>query len=393
MTAEWLVLGMALIVLQASLLSLWVVVRLPQAPLRPVPFSGADLCALFAIQAGVLFFCLLLFSNPLRGGKNPAATDASTSATGTAVSAVSSTTAESTSAVAASTSVATSAAESTTPESTPAASPVVASATAATSVEASTPAAGAASASGVTDVAATETSSEATGTASAAAAKSAGKGGDGKPLTAEGMARNLQLDLMFKFLGLTAMVAFLFARGATWADLGLVDQPEHLFRDVRWGCFAFLAVMPWALAIKTVAVQLSDKEDVVVHPIIQLLQSGGSSGLWVLSGMAVLVSAPLWEEFVFRQLLQGWGEAREQELRERRGFAWANGTISLVLTAVLFAFVHASWPDPLPLLPVAIGLGWLRLKTQGLVASMTMHFLVNFLTFCGLLVPVLIKGA
>lgn len=382
MTAEWLVLGMALIVLQASLLSLWVVVRLPQATLRPVPFSGPDLLALFAIQAGVLFLFVLLYGGPPRGEKATASAAAATSsAANTASSAPSSTTTETTNASTASTSAATSAGESATAGASPAA----------TSTEPSSPPiAGAASASAATGVAATEATSDSAGTA---APTTAGKGAAEKPITAETMARSLQLDLQFKFLGLAAMIAFLLVRGASWADLGLVDQPENLFRDVRWGCFAFLAVMPWALAIKTVAVQLSDKADVVVHPIIQLLQSGGSSWLWVLSGMAVLVSAPLWEEFVFRQLLQGWGEAREQELRERRGFAWANGTISLCLTAVLFAFVHASWPDPLPLLPVAIGLGWLRLKTQGLVASMTMHFLVNFLTFCGLLVPVLIKGA
>jgi membrane protease YdiL (CAAX protease family) len=47
-------------------------------------------------------------------------------------------------------------------------------------------------------------------------------------------------------------------------------------------------------------------------------------------------------------------------------------------SAVLFAWVHASvWPTPIPLLVLALGLGWLARSTGNLAGPILVHALFN----------------
>jgi hypothetical protein len=51
-------------------------------------------------------------------------------------------------------------------------------------------------------------------------------------------------------------------------------------------------------------------------------------------------------------------------------------------TAALFANVHAAvWPSPICLFVLALGLGWLAYRTQGIVAPIVMHMLFNLVAF------------
>ena len=55
-------------------------------------------------------------------------------------------------------------------------------------------------------------------------------------------------------------------------------------------------------------------------------------------------------------------------------------------TAVLFAAVHSGvWPSPIPLLPLALALGWLAYRTQSLTAPFVLHGLFNAVTALALL--------
>ena len=54
-------------------------------------------------------------------------------------------------------------------------------------------------------------------------------------------------------------------------------------------------------------------------------------------------------------------------------------------TAALFANVHAAvWPSPICLFVLALGLGWLAYRTQGIIAPMVMHMLFNSVAFAEL---------
>ncbi|MHC4398836.1 MAG: lysostaphin resistance A-like protein [Planctomycetota bacterium] len=93
----------------------------------------------------------------------------------------------------------------------------------------------------------------------------------------------------------------------------------------------------------TPAGKSDDKEtESVEHPVIVLLRADGSLGAWLLCGVAVVVVAPAFEEFLFRLLLQGWLEAQERRVRRRvpslRRFL--PGLVPVVLASLLFAGVH-----------------------------------------------------
>ncbi len=66
-------------------------------------------------------------------------------------------------------------------------------------------------------------------------------------------------------------------------------------------------------------------------------------------------------------------------------WADANATLAILGTAMLFAAFHGqNWPAPLPLLLLALVLGWLAQRTQSLIAPITLHVLFNFVAFIAL---------
>lgn len=71
-------------------------------------------------------------------------------------------------------------------------------------------------------------------------------------------------------------------------------------------------------------------------------------------------------------LLAGWFALRHRHPRKLR-------TLSAVYAqAALFAVVHSSvWPTPIPLFVLGIGLGWLAMRTRGILAPVIVHGLFN----------------
>jgi membrane protease YdiL (CAAX protease family) len=58
---------------------------------------------------------------------------------------------------------------------------------------------------------------------------------------------------------------------------------------------------------------------------------------------------------------------------------------AIIGTSLLFANFHANvWPTPIPLFLLALGLGWLAFRTQGVVAPIIMHMLFNAIVFAAL---------
>jgi membrane protease YdiL (CAAX protease family) len=62
-------------------------------------------------------------------------------------------------------------------------------------------------------------------------------------------------------------------------------------------------------------------------------------------------------------------------VRVRKGKRHARG---IYASAALFALVHAGvWPSPIPLFFLGLGLGWLAVRTRGILVPVIVHGLFN----------------
>jgi membrane protease YdiL (CAAX protease family) len=102
----------------------------------------------------------------------------------------------------------------------------------------------------------------------------------------------------------------------------------------------------------------------------------------VLSAAApALFVAAVWPLY---RAIDGWsGLARWLPVRDP--VARRQAARAIVGTAAVFANFHANvWPTPLPLFALALGLGWLAYRTQGVVAPTIMHMMFNAVAFAAL---------
>lgn len=103
---------------------------------------------------------------------------------------------------------------------------------------------------------------------------------------------------------LTLVAAMIIARcGASWRDLGL--DAGTVRSDIQLGTIAFCALAPPTYALQFVLVQWVESK----HPLVELLRERPDPTLLGLSVVAAVIVAPVFEEFLFRVLLQGWLES------------------------------------------------------------------------------------
>ncbi|HEV3024455.1 MAG TPA: CPBP family intramembrane glutamic endopeptidase [Pirellulales bacterium] len=222
---------------------------------------------------------------------------------------------------------------------------------------------------------------------------------DGGPLDdpqadAARMPKLLLATATLNLLTMAAAVAALRCfRSADWRDLGC--DTSRLRGDVCLGLAAFAAVSVPVYALQYVLVQLVPSE----HPLIKTFQSVAKPGwgLWASSIFAVVLVAPLVEEFLFRVLLQGWLESLvrsgdSDEMDERHLAPAAVYSIPpsrywqpIVFSSAVFALMHSSHgPDVVPLFFFALALGYLYQQTHRLWPSVVVHFSLNACTLARL---------
>ncbi len=190
---------------------------------------------------------------------------------------------------------------------------------------------------------------------------------------------------------------------------------------VTAGFVAWLLVAPLVFGLHLAVVEFQKRAlhwPPSEHPIQQLLQADLMPAEYLLLVLQAVILAPVWEEFLFRGLLlprlakhewgghAGWAAAGLLAALPLilKGFtwqtaapllfalaAWIGGAAvtagetgpywkwrAILGSATLFAMVHAeAWPAPIPLLPLAVALGWLAYRTRGLVAPIVLHALFN----------------
>jgi membrane protease YdiL (CAAX protease family) len=193
---------------------------------------------------------------------------------------------------------------------------------------------------------------------------------------------------------------------------------------VALAVLAWLAIAPIVLVFNTIVNAVAQQFDVMpdTHSLTKL---GGRPLMdQVLFAFEACIAAPLREEIVFRGILLAWCVGRMKipgagvqpltaarpwfvmisavalafVLGEHRaapvafaallavGLAvlWrfqrtgARRVRAVYATAALFAVVHSSvWPNPVPLFALGLGLGWLAVRTNGVLVPVIVHGLFN----------------
>ncbi len=118
------------------------------------------------------------------------------------------------------------------------------------------------------------------------------------------------------------------------------------------------------VAISMLQYALSGRSDADTNPVLTLGQSLNSPRELLILYLAVAVGAPLGEEYVFRVVLQSW---LSQHIRV---------SLAVPLVALLFAMVHGT-VDMIPLLPVALVLGYSFAVTGSYATVVLAHALFN----------------
>jgi membrane protease YdiL (CAAX protease family) len=155
---------------------------------------------------------------------------------------------------------------------------------------------------------------------------------------------------------------WLVAAGAKLRDLlPLPGQWAGDFKAALWGLFASLLPV-WGVSLLIEPLRTSNNG----HAFIRALQDDPAPSTIAWITLAVLVAAPLCEELLFRVILQGW-------LQDRVPPAAA-----VISVAAAFAAIHInSWPDPLPLIPLSLILGYVYYRRRSYLANVLMHALFN----------------
>ncbi|MEX0589089.1 MAG: lysostaphin resistance A-like protein [Cyanobium sp.] len=109
------------------------------------------------------------------------------------------------------------------------------------------------------------------------------------------------------------------------------------------------------------------------NPLLELVLNSANPLALLCFAFTALVLAPLFEETLFRGVLlpvlaQRWG-----------------GLAAVLISALVFGIAHLSLGELPPLFVLGLGLGWLRLQSGRLGASVLMHSMWNTFTFANLL--------
>ena len=180
-----------------------------------------------------------------------------------------------------------------------------------------------------------------------------------------------------------AVLYLIFKSGAYVEDLGL--DTSRLARDARLGGLIFVAAIVPVFAVQWFFVYaLGMKSE---HPIVKLSQAQPGMTILALATLMAVVVAPLFEEFAFRVILQGWLESHQARLRQGLGGDGQDkpGFAPLVITSLLFALLHFGYgPDPFALFVFSLFLGYAYRQTHRIVPSLVVHACLNGWTMLNL---------
>ena len=162
-------------------------------------------------------------------------------------------------------------------------------------------------------------------------------------------------------IGLSLILMFASAGACgSWSEIGVTT--DHLWGQIRIGIGGFLAaVLPMALSmIATLPFRGTENQ----HSLLKLLMASNDPGTLAVIAVTAVVAAPLFEEMIYRVILQGWMTS------------WMMSSIAIPVVAVLFSFVHG-WRDGLALLPLAVILGYVFHRSHSYLSVVVIHAAFN----------------
>lgn len=179
---------------------------------------------------------------------------------------------------------------------------------------------------------------------------------------------------------------------------------KTLIADLWIGLAAFVLIVPPVLLVKVGVSKLINASDLdEAHPLIHRIRTEpGQWTVFAMVGLSAVVAAPLYEELLFRQMIQGflqrldaWRITHFARLPHRSARRRADhddsvndspgnvptGYWPMLVSAGLFAGVHLGHGvDPLPLFLLGAGLGFLYRQKNRLLPCVVVHALLNGLT-------------
>lgn len=231
--------------------------------------------------------------------------------------------------------------------------------------------------------------------------------------------------LIFSALQLTFVIAavawFSLDGRVRPSDYGWPESAEQIALDVVRGVVACMAALLPVLILNIILFNIVETQQ--QHPMIEQFQKGSTPLMFFAGAFAAVVSAPIFEEFAFRVLLQGWLEKLEDESldylaterepveeikpgphdlsqvpeelliepprvgveldsrgRPLRGWwrALPHGWLPILISATFFGLAHLGHGvAPIPLVLLGIVLGYLYQRTHRIVPCIAAHMLFN----------------
>jgi membrane protease YdiL (CAAX protease family) len=209
------------------------------------------------------------------------------------------------------------------------------------------------------------------------------------------IANILVLVCMFVQMGLTRYQAL--AQSGLWPS----------WDDIRLGGIASVFILPpvmWLAALLEPVVPYK-------HNAFELIQKNPVQSMFWAMALGAVVVAPVFEEFMFRMLLQGGGErlVRRSQLLAGRERVRDEDMVAIeqisseevaswswwpvVVSSVTFSLMHlGQGAAPIPLFFFAFALGYLYRQTGRLWPCICVHLILNSISLVGFILQVLAKG-
>lgn len=177
-------------------------------------------------------------------------------------------------------------------------------------------------------------------------------------------------SVAFQGAGLVLTHFFIREHDLSWANFLGLKKP-NLRRALLFGVITAAIVLPGLLLLNKICEALltlmQGKPE--LQSSIQILQVSVSPGQRICFGIAALVLAPFVEEILFRGILY----------RFLKQMGWPR--LSIVISSLLFGFIHGNLMALVPLSCLAVVLALLYDETDNLMSPITAHAVFNAVNF------------
>lgn len=142
---------------------------------------------------------------------------------------------------------------------------------------------------------------------------------------------------------------------------------KDFFRNVRYGIAAYIAIVPVLIGlVALIAAAVSAIKYVPQkQPVVDLFLKERNTTFLLYTSLFAAIAGPMVEELFFRGFFYN-------AAKKRVGIFWAT-----IVTASVFALLHAHLVGFLPILALGILLAYVYEKTGSLVSSVTVHMVHN----------------